>query len=641
VTTQGESTTARRTSPQPLPEGQPTGRPPWPRKGPSSGLEGLVESLAGLRDTVRNTHFVLPLLSAKEAETAAKGIVSQLNDYLLPRLERLDAPLLVVVGGSTGAGKSTLVNSLVRAPVSPAGVLRPTTRAPVLVCHPADMTWFTEANLLPGLLRTASATTDPSTLQVVSAQALLPGLALLDAPDIDSVVDANRAMANQLLAAADLWLFVTTASRYADAVPWSLLQTARNRGTAIALVLDRVPGGGAVDEIGPHLTGMLREHDLGGVPLFVLPEMRLDSQGLLVERVVAPLRDWFSSLARSASVRADVVRQTVGGAIDALDPAVAELAGAADDQMAAAKTLQEAVRSAYRAANSSVEQGIHDGALLRGEVLARWQELVGTGDIMRALQARVGHLRDRLVAAITGRPAPGERFQEALESGLVTLLRAAATDAAERAGTAWRAHPAGKALLAMARTGALDPQPATGAHSHAGIAPMELTAPGPELTERIARLVRDWQRSVLDLVRGEAGDKRALARASAYVVNATGLLVMVAVFTATAFIPTGAEVAIAGGTTVAAQKILEAIFGDQAVRALAQRARDDLLERVHGLLESEAARYHTAIAAVGIDEGVAERLREAAQRVERAREQADLPVGGGLPMPTVDGEPNV
>jgi hypothetical protein len=47
------------------------------------------------------------------------------------------------------------------------------------------------------------------------------GLALLDAPDIDSVVVENRQLAAQLLAAADLWLFVTSAARYADAVPWS------------------------------------------------------------------------------------------------------------------------------------------------------------------------------------------------------------------------------------------------------------------------------------------------------------------------------------------------------------------------------------------------------------------------------------
>jgi hypothetical protein len=609
VTTQGESTTAR-----PIPSDR---SPEEGSAGRSTELEGLVEALVDLRETVRATRFALPLPSAEEASAAANAMIRQLDDYLLPRLARLDAPLLAVVGGSTGAGKSTLVNSLVRAPVSPAGVLRPTTRAPVLVCHPVDMPWFTEANLLPELVRTSSPTSDPSMLQVVSAPALTPGLALLDAPDIDSVVDANRALASQLLAAADLWLFVTTAARYADAVPWGLLRTARHRGTAIALVLDRVPGGGAADEIAPHLTAMLHEHELHGVPLFVLPEARLDSQGLLIERVVAPMRDWFTALARSAADRAAVVRQTVGGAVDALGPITAGLAAAAEDQLSSAAVLEDSVRAAYRAAESSVVQGIHDGALLRGEVLARWQELVGTGDIMRALQARVGRARDWIIAAITGRPAPGQQFREALESGLATLLRSAATDAAEQAGAAWRAHPAGKALLLAA-------------------APDDLTQPGPELGERIGRLVREWQRGVLELVREQAGDKRAVARASAYVVNATGLLVMVTVFTATAFIPTGAEIAIAGGTTVAAQKVLEAIFGDQAVRRLAEQARTNLLERVHALLDEESARYRTAIEASGIDPELADRLDAAAQRVLEARASAGLGTGD-FRLPTPEG----
>jgi hypothetical protein len=472
----------------------------------------------------------------------------------------------------------------------------------VLVCHPADMSWFSQANLLPSLTRTSGPSTDPRSLQVVPAQALSPGLALLDAPDIDSVVDANRQLAGQLLAAADLWLFVTTAARYADAVPWGLLRTARDRGTAVALVLDRVPGGGAADEIGPHLSGMLQEHDLGGVPLFLLPETRLDSQGLLTETQIAPLREWLGRLARSAEARAAVVRQTVGGAVDALTVDVVILASAAEDQLAAAKVLREAVHVAYRAATESVDKGIHDGALLRGEVLARWQELVGTGDIMRALQARVGKLRDRALAAFTGRPAPGEQFQEAIGSGLAVLLKGAATDAAERAGTAWRAHPAGAALL--------DAAPG-------------LVQPSEDLDERIARLIRDWQRSVLELVRTEAGDKRAIARASAYAVNATGLLVMVSVFTATAFIPTGAEIAVAGGTTIAAQKVLEAIFGDQAVRALAERARRNLAERVAALFDTEAARFRAALQGAGVDEDLSPRLRGISLAIHDARPEVD------------------
>ena len=95
-------------------------------------------------------------------------------------------------------------------------------------------------------------------------------MALLDAPDIDSVVSANRAIATQLLSAADLWLFVTTAARYADAVPWDLLRTAADRGTAVAIVLDRIPPE-AVDEIRPHLAAMLREQGLPTAPIFTRP----------------------------------------------------------------------------------------------------------------------------------------------------------------------------------------------------------------------------------------------------------------------------------------------------------------------------------------------------------------------------------
>jgi hypothetical protein len=580
----------------------------------TGGVDRLVVALTALRDTLADVRYPLVLPDVADASRTARSIVSQLDDYLLPRLGRLDAPLLVVVGGSTGAGKSTLVNSLVRAPVSPAGVLRPTTRAPVLVCHPDDMPWFTEAHVLPGLGRTRSRPTDTDVLHVVSAQALNPGLAFLDAPDIDSVVDANRALAVQLLAAADLWLFVTTAARYADAVPWDVLRTARDRGTAVALVLDRVPAG-AADTVGPHLTGMLRAQDLGGAPLFVLPEIRLDGQGLLAEETVAPLRDWFAALARSAAARAAVVRQTVDGAITALGPAVDRLARSADDQSKTAQTLSGGVAEAYRTALEAVERGVRDGALLRGEVLARWQELVGTGDLMRGLQARVGWLRDRVVAAVTGRPGTPERLQAALESGLVILILDAAAAAGENAVGAWRVHPAGAALLDTAE------RPETMAS---------------DLPERIERLVRDWQRAVLDLVRAEAGNKRAMARAGAYVINATGLLVMVSVFAATAFIPTGAEIIVAGGTTVAAQKLLEAIFGDQAVRDLADRARADLLGRVDALFMAEADRFRAVLDEVGIDPAAADRLRRAAISAEAARAFAPLPAGGLLPPINAD-----
>ncbi|MEO3748570.1 ABC transporter [Plantactinospora sp. B5E13] len=560
----------------------------------------LRRALVDLRAAINTTSYPLTLPGVDEARRVATALVGQLDDYLLPRLSRLDAPLLVVVGGSTGAGKSTLVNSLVQARVSAVGVLRPTTRSPVLVCSPLDTTWFRRGELLPGLTRTSEPTDRPDAVQLVAAPALPAGLAFLDAPDIDSVVDANRALAAQLLAAADLWLFVTTAARYADAVPWELLRTARLRGTVIALVLDRVPPA-ASTEVTEHLTGMLAANDLAGAPLFVLPETVVDGQGLLPGRLTEPLRAWFNRLAADADARSAVIRQTLDGAIAALIPAVDGLATAADQQVQAAEALDERVRAAYRTARRSVEQSLRDGRLLRGEVLTRWQEFVGTGELFRSLEAWIGRLRDRLVAAATGRPAPNTQLQTAIESQLVTLLREAAAAGAEQSHTAWQAHPAGDALLTS-----------------------DLARPGADLPERAERLVRDWQRGVLELVRTQGGDKRFVARGAAYAVNATGLAVMIAVFASTAFIPTGLEVAAAGGTTVAAQKVLEAIFGDQAIRSLATRARGRLLDLVDQLLHEEAARYLARTAAVGVDAGPGERLRTTAASVDAARTRTAL-----------------
>src|SRR3712207_4929111 len=113
-----------------------------------------ADALTALRDALRELELGLALPGIEGARGARDELVGQVDDYLLPRLRQMDAPLLMVVGGSTGAGKSTLVNSLVGSAVSTAGVLRPTTRAPVLVCHPGDVGWFEDDRILPGLPRT-------------------------------------------------------------------------------------------------------------------------------------------------------------------------------------------------------------------------------------------------------------------------------------------------------------------------------------------------------------------------------------------------------------------------------------------------------------------------------------------------------
>src|ERR687890_431344 len=124
----------------------------------------LEAALTELRAAVAPITFPLPLAEAAEQQRAVAEITGQLDDYILPRLATIDAPLLAVVGGSTRAGKSTLVNSLGGRRVSAPGVIRPTTRAPVLVHHTSDARWFADDRILPGLARSSGATTDARSL---------------------------------------------------------------------------------------------------------------------------------------------------------------------------------------------------------------------------------------------------------------------------------------------------------------------------------------------------------------------------------------------------------------------------------------------------------------------------------------------
>src|SRR5690242_1573721 len=99
---------------------------------PGAGPAALLAALEGLAEQVAELRLPLDVPGAEAARAMRKETDDQLADYVLPRLRRLDAPVLAVVGGPTGAGKSTLVNSLVGARISAAGVLRPTTRSAVL-----------------------------------------------------------------------------------------------------------------------------------------------------------------------------------------------------------------------------------------------------------------------------------------------------------------------------------------------------------------------------------------------------------------------------------------------------------------------------------------------------------------------------
>ncbi len=561
-------------------------------------LSSLLAAVSGLRDQVAASRLPLALPDAPAAAKVRVDLLQQLDDYVIPRLQSLEAPLLAVVGGSTGAGKSTLVNSLVGHQVTKPGVLRPTTRSPVLVHHPSDERWFIDTRVLPGLARVRGndQTDDPSAVRLVSTEALPAGLALLDAPDIDSVVAANRDLAAQLLSAADLWLFVTTAARYADAVPWALLRQASERGTSVAIILDRVPAE-AVGEIRDHLTSMLKEQGLALAPLFPIPEVVLAPGGLLGPDEIGRLKGWLTALANDSRARALVVRHTLSGALDSIDSRIAILAEATGEQQAATNALARVAEAAYAEAVEQVRAGMLDGTLLRGEVLSRWQEFVGTGEFFKQVESVVSRVRDRITAAVKGAPAPGQHLGEALHSGVAAVVSAHAQTAASQVARSWRGMPGGQVLL--------DGSPA-------------LVSTSTDLTPKVETLVREWQDDVLDLVRNEGRDRRTTAKVAAYGVNGLGVVLMLVTFAHTAGL-TGAEAGIAGGTAILGQKLLEAIFGDQAVRSLAAKARAALLERVEDLYAVEIKRFHSAIDEVAVARDQGRKLSAAALNVRAAR----------------------
>jgi hypothetical protein len=91
----------------------------------------------------------------------------------------------------------------------------------------------------------------------------------------------------------------------------------------------------------------------------------------------------------------------------------------------------------------------------------------------------------------------------------------------------------------------------------------------------------------------------------------------------------GAEVGVAGGTAVLAQRVLEAVFGDQAVRRLAETAKEELDSRVQTLLSGELMRYHAVLESLSVDGQQADRIRRAAEAVAAAR-TAGLPTATGV-----------
>ena len=551
-----------------------------------NGALAAGEAVEELRARLISTELSLNLPGVEQARRERTELIDQIDDYVLPRLRRLDAPLLAVLGGSTGAGKSTITNSLIGAEVTPSGVLRPTTRAPVLVCHPDDFDWFEDdAGVLSGLARSTSASAVGTIgLRLVSSDVMSPGLAILDAPDIDSIEVANHDLAAQLLGAADLWVFVTTAARYADAVPWEYLSLAQERAAALAIVINRIPPG-SEDEVQHHFQAMLSERNLGATTVFTVAERDLVDGRIGVE--LDPVRNWLGSLAADTAQRQTLVKSTLDGALASIPDRVERVAAAADAQTERIDSLRQIATRRYAQALVDIDAELDRGTLLRGEVLDQWREFVGTGAFMSKLESGVGKIRDTLRGIFRSGPTPDQQAVGQLESNLLVVARDAVDRAALDVVEQWDASPGGNHVLANA--------------------PRGIDRAGHKLTGEIEHELAAWEQYVLDLVREQSGDKVTIARTLSTSINGVGVALMVAVFSQTGGI-TGGEAAVAGGTAAVSQAVLTAVFGEQAVRDLAREAREDLINRLDGLLESDQQRF---IDLLGEESTAGDSLREA------------------------------
>jgi len=609
----------------------------------------LEAALLSLRHPIVTVPLLLEAPGVAEARAERRKLLSQIDDYLLPRLRQSGAPILVALVGSTGAGKSTLMNSLVGKQVSQTGIRRPTTNSPVLACHPSDAHWFAENVFLPTLPRVRQqglAMPGRDGLLVLAASEGMPkGVALLDTPDIDSVVKAHRDFAHQFLDASDLWLFMTSARRYADATVWELLQDARDRAAALAVVLSRVPPS-AAPQLSAHFDAMLEANGLTGMRRFLIAETFVTEAKLPTE-IARPVREWLEETASGDDRRVAVLTQTMSGMLDTFRTRIPALAAQAETQLTLRRELAEAVQSAYDGGLADIDQAARDGSIVQGEVLARWQDFAGTGDLMRTLQVRRG--RSSASKAKKKRlPVRASALRSALRTSLESLITATAARAAEQAVTRLHEHPAGEALLTELAAAAEAGRSAASDYLAVALADLGLTdkaraaeaapadaealaRPTHELPAQARRLVREWQERVLELVQAENVTKRSIARVVSFDHEPLALVLMISVLGSGAPAARAGETApadaasktasdAADGVGAGPEQLLSSLFGSGQLRDLTSRARQDLHDRVSAVFDVELARFSRVIDAAGVlDEGAAQQLLLASRALEAAR----------------------
>ncbi len=526
----------------------------------------LIERSERLADLAQQRLGLAP--TSSPARERARQLRDHLEGFVRPRAADIEAPLIVLLLGPTGAGKSSLLNTIAGAEVSKAGVLRPTTREAVLYASDSDA-----KHILSGdRLRLIAG----DRIIHVPAPESSSGVAVIDAPDIDSVERDNRELADVLLEVSDLCVFVTTATRYADLVPWQVLRRAQERGLPLVVMLNRVPGDARDrDVVLADARRLLSEAGMNEadetLDLIAVTEGDVDPNvNGLARETVRPLLDRIAQLTTQSEERRSVAMDALAGAVRGLAPLVHAVADDLEHEAIDAEALRRIAETAYADELAKLSRDLRGGVLLRQEVLRRWHDFVGADQVTRFIASGLGRLRGLLLTAFRGTPtAPVAIVEEEIASTLEALALRHATEAARRTASTWSERSEAAALI-------------------------ERDAALWSASDRFAPAIREglatWMRATIDDVRAGGGRKRAVAQVAALGVNAVGVAVMLGVFAHTAGL-TGAELGIAAGTAYLNQKLLEALFGERAMEQLIEQARARLEALLTSLFAAERERF--------------------------------------------------